>query len=63
MTWQLRRSISAHELWFRGIPPDDGRQRHEAVPTKKSMLIEGVELVARRGREQGNVRTPRFPAA
>jgi len=27
------------------------------------MLIEGVELVARRGREQGNVRTPRFPAA
>ena len=32
-----------------------------AVPTKKSVLIEGVELAARRGRVQGNVRTPRFP--
>jgi hypothetical protein len=26
------------------------------------VLIEGVELAARRGRVQGNVRTPRFPA-
>jgi hypothetical protein len=33
-----------------------------AVPTQKSVLIEGVELVARRGRVQGHVRTPRFPA-
>jgi hypothetical protein len=32
------------------------------VPTKKSVLIEGVELAARHGRVQGNVRTPRFPA-
>jgi hypothetical protein len=32
------------------------------VPTKKSMLIEGVEPAARRGKVQGNVRTPRFPA-
>jgi site-specific recombinase XerD len=32
------------------------------VPTKKSVLIEGVELAARRGGVQGNVRTPRFPA-
>jgi hypothetical protein len=32
------------------------------VPTKKSVLIQGVELAARRGRVQGNVRTPRFPA-
>jgi hypothetical protein len=32
------------------------------VPTKKSVLIEGVELAARRGRVQGNVRTARFPA-
>jgi hypothetical protein len=33
------------------------------VPTRKSVLIEGVELAARRGsRVQGNVRTARFPA-
>ena len=33
-----------------------------AVPTKKSVLIEGLELAARRGRVQWNVRTTRFPA-
>src|SRR5206468_1884632 len=32
------------------------------VPTRKSVLIESVELAARRGRVQWNVRTPRFPA-
>src|ERR1700730_5873076 len=26
MTCRLRPSISAHELWFRGIPPDGGRR-------------------------------------
>src|SRR6202043_2690165 len=26
MTWRPRPSISAHELLFRDIPPDDGRQ-------------------------------------
>ena len=36
--------------------------RLPVVPTKKSVLIEGVELAARRGKVQGNVRTPRFPA-
>src|ERR1700682_5239456 len=33
MTWRLRPSISAHELVFRGIAPDDGRQGHEALPS------------------------------
>jgi hypothetical protein len=32
------------------------------VPTRKSILIERVELVAKRGRVQWNVRTSRFPA-
>ena len=32
------------------------------VPTRKSVLIESVDLAARRGRVQWNVRTPRFPA-
>jgi len=36
--------------------------RFQVVPIRKSILIERVELAARRGRVQGNVRTPRFPA-
>jgi hypothetical protein len=32
------------------------------VPTREYVPIESVELVARRGRVQGDVRTPRFPA-
>src|SRR6266436_4840424 len=31
MTCRLRPSISAHELWFRGIPPNDGRRDQEAL--------------------------------
>src|ERR1700722_1303336 len=30
MTCRLPPSISAHELWFRDIPPNDGRRGHEA---------------------------------
>src|SRR5580693_6194119 len=30
MTCRLRPSISTHELWFRDIPPDDGRRDQEA---------------------------------
>src|ERR1700674_2265125 len=33
MACRLWPSISAHELWFRDIPPDDGRQGHEALPS------------------------------
>src|SRR5580698_4710595 len=33
MTGLLQPSPSAHELWFRGIPPDDGRQGHEVLPS------------------------------
>src|SRR5579864_9802419 len=33
MTCQLRPSISAPELWFRDIPPSDGRQGPEALPS------------------------------
>jgi hypothetical protein len=32
MTGRPRPSPCAHELWFRGIPRDDGRPGHEALP-------------------------------
>src|ERR1700674_3937247 len=31
MTCPLRPSLSAHEPWFRGIPPDAGRREQEAL--------------------------------
>src|SRR6266436_6602052 len=33
MTWRLQPSVSANEPLSRDIPPDDGRQGHEVLPS------------------------------
>jgi len=43
MICPLQLSIAAHEPSFRGIPPDDGRQGQEALPSADQKMMQTLD--------------------